>query len=545
MRAGIAAAALGLAALAAAPAAGQGSSGIPHLRTVSGVTQLVVDGAPFLIRGGELGNSAASDPDHLREAWPRLAALNLNTVLAPVYWEHVEPAEGRFDFALVDSLLAQARRHGLRLVLLWFGSWKNSMSSYAPAWVKTDARRFPRAEGSGGRMEILSPFHPASRDADARAFAALMRHLRHADAGRNTVLMVQVENEVGMIPDARDHSPAADSAFAAPVPEAVLAALRARPRAAGGELIAAWRAAGARARGSWAEVFGPGCVAEEAFMAWHFARYVEHVAAAGKAEHPLPLFVNAALPRPGYAPGRYPSAGPLPHLAAIWRVGAPSIDFLSPDVYFPNFVEWVDRYAAAGTPLFVPEAGPGPGSAAQALYVVGAHAALGYSPFAVEKLDSSAAIPLRRAYALLDQLAPLIAEHGPRGTLAGVAPSVAFDGTVDDAPRRVEMGGYALTVSFRDPWTAPEARARMPPSGGLVIALAEDEYLVAGTGLVVTFAPASGTGSAGILGIQQGRYEAGRWVGGLWLNGDESHQGRHLRIPPGEFQIQRVRVYRY
>src|SRR5262249_34160224 len=208
-----------LIAIASSLAAQQRDVGIPQLRKQGTATQLVVDGKPFLILGGELGNSPASDVERMRPMWARLRALNLNTVVAPVYWEFLEPREGQFDFALVDSLIAQARASDMRLVLLWFGSWKNSMSSYVPEYVKTNQARFPRTEATRGQgQEILSPFHSANWEADARAFAALMRHLRTFDGTQYTVLMVQVENETGMIPEARDHSPAADSLYARAVP---------------------------------------------------------------------------------------------------------------------------------------------------------------------------------------------------------------------------------------------------------------------------------------------------------------------------------------
>jgi len=184
----VAAAPLAPTALPAAPA----ETPLPRLEQVGGATQLLVDGRPFLIQGGELGNSSG-EPDYLRPFWPKFKALNLNTLVVPVYWDILEPAEDKFDFATVDGLLTDARANGMRLVLLWFGSWKNSMSCYAPGWVKTDTTRFPRARDSQGQaMEILTAFAAANRDADARAFAALMRHLREADGAQHTVILVQV-----------------------------------------------------------------------------------------------------------------------------------------------------------------------------------------------------------------------------------------------------------------------------------------------------------------------------------------------------------------
>jgi beta-galactosidase GanA len=225
---------------------------MPHLRRQGTAIQLVVDGKPFLVRGGELGNSTASNPVFLEPFWPKFAELNMNTVLAPVYWELVEPEEGRFDFSTLDRLVADARRNGMRLVLLWFGSWKNSMSCYAPAWVKRDLQRFPRAADLDGTpQEILSPFSAENRDADARAFAALQGHLRRTDEASRTVLMVQVENEIGMIPTARDHSAEADRAFASTVPAELMAALVARREELAPELRALWLAAGGKASGTW------------------------------------------------------------------------------------------------------------------------------------------------------------------------------------------------------------------------------------------------------------------------------------------------------
>ena len=542
------------------------SDGVPHLRRQGTATQLVVGGEPFLIRGGELGNSTASNVEHLRQFWPTLKALNLNTVLAPVYWELLEPEEGRFDHTLVDSLIADARRHDMRLVLLWFGSWKNSMSSYAPAWVKTNQARFPRTEATRGQgQEILSPFSAANVESDARAFAALLRHLREVDGTRHTVLMVQVENEIGMIPEARDHSATADSLYARPVPPELMAYLQRHRAALAPELRARWDSAGGRASGTWEAVFGPGVHTEELFMAWHFARYAERVAAAGKAEHPLPMFANAALIRPGYLPGRYVSAGPLPHLVDVWRAGAPSLDFIAPDIYFPNFAEWTGKYVRSGNPLFVPEARLTPQAGVDALYAFGRHDAIGYSPFA-----------------LLAELAPLIAQHQGRGTMTAVMPPTAFDGTVNDSAQTVALQGaaYTLHVSFAPPpgppttappgtpgtptgqegpvsfspgmpgATLPAPAAALPrpatPRGGIVIALAPDEFLIAGTGIVVTFAP-NGPGApiAGILSADEGRYENGRWVPGRRMNGDQTHQGRHVSLGGGDLSMQRVRLYRY
>jgi beta-galactosidase GanA len=520
----------------AIPAHATQNPSIPHLREQGNATQLIVDGKPFLVLGGELGNSSSSSLEYMRPIWPELVSLNLNTVLTPVYWELIEPVEGRFDFSLVDGLLQEARKHQLRLVPLWFASWKNSMSCYAPAWVKTNQKRFPRSQDKTGRgMEILSPFSQENVEADARAFAAFMRHLREADGRDHTVVMVQVENEIGMIPDSRDRSAIADKLYNGAVPAELMKYLAEHRDALIPEFREVWAGAAFRTHGTWEEVFGPGSQAEEIFMAWHFAQYVNRVAEHGKAEYRLPMFVNAALIRPGHMPGQYPSAGPLPHLIDVWRAGAPQIDFLSPDIYFANFAEWCRKYHRSGNPLFIPEAVLSPLAAVNALYAIGQHDAIGFCPFSIESLQNPEDVPLARSYAMLAQLAPLILEHQGKSVMAGVLP----EGPEQRAPKQVRLGGYILNITYDRPSTDSL-------SGGLVIALGPDEFIFAGTGLIVTFeADSSAAQNVGILSVQEGKYVNGQWVPGRLLNGDQTHQGRHLRLAPGKFDIQRIKLYRY
>ena len=258
--------------------------------------------------------------------------MHLNTVLAPVYWELMEPKEGQFDFTLVDGQIQAAQSNNLRLVFLWFGSWKNGTSSYVPAWVKTAQDRFPRIQDKDGKsVELLSPLSAASRDADSRAFAALMRHIKEVDS-RRRVIMIQVENEVGMVGDSRDRSEAANKAFAEPVPKEVLDYMTSQKDTLYPEFRKAWEAAGAKTSGNWEEVFGKSPYTDEIFMAWNYARYVGRVAAAGKAEYPIPMFVNTWRALGDRMPGTYPSGGPEPHVGDLWKVGAPAIDFRSPDM---------------------------------------------------------------------------------------------------------------------------------------------------------------------------------------------------------------------
>lgn len=519
----------------------------PRLVEQGSTRALVVHDKPFLILGGELGNSSASSAEYMERHWPRLKAMNLNTVLAPVYWELLEPAEGQFDWSSVDALLRDARAHDLKLVVLWFGAWKNSMSTYVPSWVKRDQKRFPRVQvADGSSVEILSAFSAETRNVDARAFAAFMEYLKRVDGDANTVIMVQVENEIGMLPIARERGPVADRAFASPVPAELLRALAARGEALEPELLACWKAHGRRGSGSWAQVFGPDEGGEEVFTAWHYARFADALVKAGKAKYGLPMFVNAALNRTGRKPGEYPSGGPLPHLLDVWKAGAPSLDFLAPDIYFPNFSQLAARFNRADNVLFVPEANnatntQGP---ANAFFAFGELDALGFSPFSIESLGD-APNALSRTYAVLDQLAPLMHAHRGKAHMAGFRALIHEDGTIVDTPVKRTLGGIEFTVTFVDPWT-PRDRQTIGDHGGMVIWAGDEDYWFAGQGITVTYQGADrGPPLVGIDIAEEGVFEKGRWVPGRRLNGDQTHQGRHIRLPPGNPQIQKVRFYRY
>ncbi len=513
---------------------------LPHLKKQGTATQLIVKGEPFLILGGELGNSTASDMAYLRPFWEKFKKMHLNTILCPVYWELLEPEEGKFDFTLVDSVIYNARQHRLHLVLLWFGSWKNSMSCYAPLWVKTNQKRFPRVRTQDGKsLEILTPFSEENRNADAKAFRTLMKHIRSIDEREHTVIMVQVENEIGMLQDARDYCDQANRLFASRVPEEFVHYLMKNKGTLVPEFREIWQISGFITKGSWKDLFGIGLHTDEIFMAWYFAQYTNFVAAAGKEEYPLPMFVNAALIRPGYKPGQYPSAGPLPHLMDVWRAAAPKIDFLAPDIYFKNLIEWCALYDRSGNPLFVPEISNAT-SPTSAFYVIGQHNAIGYSPFSIESLNPENHA-LTKAYEILHQLSTIILENQGKQRMAGVL----LDST--QQYKEVELGDYLFHVRHEYTWAyAQKSEGEPSRVGGMIIMLAPDEFYIAGSGIIVTFKPRRNKGTiAGIASIDEGRFIDGKWQPGRRLNGDQSHQGRHLHLPANSYGIQKVRLYEY
>jgi hypothetical protein len=491
--------------------------GVPHLEKKDTSYQLVVDGKPFLMLAGELHNSSASSLAYLEPIWPRMKSLGLNTVLVPLYWELVEPEEGRFDFALLDGIVAAAREVDLRLVFLWFGTWKNAASSYVPEWVKAAPKRFPRLQYRPGEdVDALSCFSQLSCQADSSAFATVMRRIRQIDEGKHTVLMVQVENEPGVLGFPRDRSAAADAAYKQPVPQELIAYLQAHRESLAPALQRIWGSTGFRASGTWSDAFAN--VADEVFMAWYVARYIDQVAAAGKAEYDIPLYANAWLiGSQTQRAGDYPSGGPVYRMLDVWKAGAAHIDLLAPDIYLQDFRSACQAYTRPDNPLFIPEAHRDERAAAAVFYALAQHDALGFAPFGIDGVQEPH--PLSASYRLLSEMMPVLAGYQGTGRMAG------FFQQADGEIWEVRLGDYYLRIKTNQPLQPGRV-----PGGGLVINLAEDEYLCAGRGLTFEFSKPAGPVNVEFLWAEEGSYENGQWVTGRRLNGDETSHGRIVRL---------------
>ena len=502
----------------------------------------------FRILGGELSNSAATSVSDIDEVLPRMKTLGLNTVLVPVYWEFLEPVEGQMDFTLVDRTIDVARQQGLKIVPLWFGVWKNSMSCYAPAWFKRDVKRFPRAVTAEGKpLEIASCFSDNVLQADLKAFSALMQRIAEKDPQREVVIMMQIENEIGMLESARDHSPLAEKAYK---------------------------------EERWAERYGTDDYADEKFMAWHYARSVEHLAKAARQIHDMPLYVNAAMNSRGRKPGEYPSAGPLAHLADIWKAGAPSIDILAPDIYDTGFKSWASQYAMPLRPqdggkvknrLFIPESRCCENSGVRALYAFGEHQTLGFSPFAIDQASSKETESVTQAYNLLHQIV------NSKWSNSKMSWGLLFD--QEDKERVIDDEGVVMTCRhyFTLPWD-PRATdgSTWPEGGAMLIRLGKYDYLMAGSGVVIDFKTRTekqqeqqkklgedGFAEVGneMFNVQRSMFN-GKRLGLLSVdevtidhqgqiqflrrhNGDQSHQGRHARISVDDWKILHIQLYEY
>jgi beta-galactosidase GanA len=508
---------------------------IPHLVQKDGRYALFVDGAPFLILGAQANNSS-NWPATLPKVWSAIEYLHANTLEIPIYWEQFEPQSGQFDYTAMDTVLAEARAHHVHLVLLWFGTWKNGSQHYMPEWMKLEPQRYFHVTSKNGEavVDSPSPFATASLAADIHAFTAFMQHLKAADQER-TVLMVQVENETGTWGALRDYSPAAEKLFAGPVPANVLKAMN--------KQLAAPSA-------NWQDVFGP--EAEVCFHAWAVARYVQQVAAAGKAVYPLPLYTNAALRdplKPG-APGSYESGGPTDNVIPIWKDEAPALDLLAPDIYLSEsaaYLKVLELYHRPDNPLFVPETS---GSARVARFFFSALGlqAIGFSPFGLDYTrahltqtgepggEDSFLEPTAQNYRLIAPMMRDIARLNFVGKLQAVA---EVNG---ELTQTLHFGAWDAVVSYGAVRNGA-AKGNPEPTGRVLVAqLSDNQFLVTGLFCRVDFVPTNATEHRQFLRVEEGIYQDGAFQFQRILNGDQTDWGLNFSADP---EVLRVSVATY
>ncbi|MDQ2832593.1 MAG: DUF5597 domain-containing protein [Acidobacteriota bacterium] len=500
----------------------------PSLTQQAGHHAFMVDGKPFLILGAQINNSS-SWPAALATAWPALEAIHVNTVEAPVYWEQMEPTPGHFDFSSADLLINGAREHHLRLVILWFGTWKNGQNHYVPEWVKSNPQKYPRQVSAYGKLlDVMSPNSPANLEADQHAFAALMRHIHETDSTQHTVIMMQVENESGGIGSVRDYSPAAQKLFTAEVPAPLASSLHLK-------------------RGTWQQVFGAD--ADERFAAYSTATYINAVVKAGKAEHNIPMYCNVWLTYPVHAlenrdrasaGQEYPSGGAQQQNIPMWKAAAPSIDMLGPDFYSDDaafFHSIIATYARPDNPLFIPETGLSKTNLGPYFFYALGHGAIGFSPFGVDytgwTLTADGKMPtwLSEDFALFHPIEQQVAQWNLEGKLQTAVEEKG-------SPRqRLHFGNLDAIVSFghpqRDGQTPPgtpdlQGRAMIAQTGPM-------QFVVTGFDSSVTFVQAaapeekSPTQQVEILRAEEGTYVNNIWQSTRIWNGDQTDRGLNFR----------------
>lgn len=529
----------------------------PYLKQQGTTKVLMVHDKPFVMLAGELHNSNSSTPEAMEASCQKAVELGMNSVIATLSWELIEPEEDCFDFSTVDMVVETARKHGLKLELIWFGSWKNAQCAYAPAWVKRDLERFPRAEmrkgKRSGRMEILGAVNYSTlsylgeetRAADAKAFRAVMAHIREIDSEENTVLMMQVENETGVLTAAREHSARADELFYGPAPAALVQYLKAHTENMAADVKAEVEK-GAET-GTWEECFG--AVAEEIFSAYCVSSYVNAVASAGKAAYDIPMSANCWLEQ-GKA-GDYPSGGPVARVMEVWQFSAPAIDVLAPDIYIPAFCAVCEEYTKNGNPLFIPEIATHAYAGVRQLYAVGRHHAVCYAPFGFEDIGrpflgmsgvgmdlTDPALSTRQDAAEYREITAAL-----RSMLHKIAPKLGTNdlqavSSEQGREQKLVLGDFGFTVKMGADGTARE----QAPGGALVLKESEDTFWLLCVNCVPTpFSNVQQKPYWDYLDVEEGYFEAdGRWHATLRRNGDEIAVMRF-----GAPMILRVKLFAY
>ncbi|MCM1542683.1 MAG: DUF5597 domain-containing protein [Blautia sp.] len=516
-----------------------------------------VNGKPFIALAGEPHNSSASTVYSMKEVWEDARELGLNTLVLPVTWELIEPKEGEFDFHVQDELIFQARERGMHLIFLWFGTWKNAQCMYAPEWVKTDLKRFPRAQIEKGQNKIslkdfygmtyttLSYLGEETKKADAKAFAAFMEHLKQTDEKEQTVIAVQVENEVGIQGAGREHSDLADALFAGEVPQDFAEYMRSHTEEMAQDVRETIEKG--QAGKTWTEVFGD--TAEEIFSAYHIAGYVNEVAKAGKAAYSLPMTANCWLDK-GEKPGMYPSGGPVSRMMEVWRYAAPSIDIISPDIYVRNFCEICDEYRKLGNPLFIAETASHSHAGPRLVYVIGHHHALCYSPFGFGDMGKEFGSAQGFLFGM-DTEDPLLGVSQNRAeyrwynhTLASMMDKLtekygtdSLQAVIGENPseNRMNFGKFGIMALFDNPV--------LTRKDGVCMALQESEdtfYIIANACILVPVSLEQDKRNLDILALEEGYFENGDWIMTRRLNGDEL-----FNMSYEEPTLLRIRLFNY
>ena len=529
----------------------------PALVQEDGITHFEVNGKPFLMLTGELHNSTSTSESYMESigVWEQMRYANFNTVIASCSWDVIEDEPGHYDFTSVDHVIRSARKNGLKVVMIWFVSWKNGNSTYAPSYIKRDPVTYPLVQTpDGGFLNVLSTFGQESLKADRDAFAALMQHINEIDRDY-TVIMMQVENEMGILGSVRDFSPAAQEAWEGQVPSDLMEYLSSHKGQLFPELERVWGENGYKMSGTWEEVFGTSHTTaediltdypyytEEIFQAYHYAKYVNEITAAGKAAHDIPMYVNNWLRQPGMInPGQFPSGSPLPEVIDVWRAAAPAVDFTAPDIYISEY-EWVlSQFALSNNPIFIPECRV---DVSKALYAYGEYDALGFAPFGFDGAQNATGEysadfeNLAKCYKILSGMDQMIIRNYGSDKLRGLRV------TEENASPSVQMGDYILTARSsvrnqrafnygqgaaqmaRENAQLAAASQQQAQSGALILQTSPDEFYIVGINVSFSFAPKDADAQTRIFtdAIEEGTFVKGKWVPGRRLNGDENRVG--------------------
>ena len=503
----------------------------------------IVDGKPFFPFGTELllqSGYSVRDESEIDAAFKALQLTHGNTGEFPVYWDEVEPEEGKFNFSSVDTLISFARRYGVKLCLLWFGTWKNGTMDYAPAWIKTNPQRFQREKAPSGKdVWVLSAHCTATLEADKQAFSALCRHLKAKDKTEHTVIGIQVENEPNITEIDRDHGTEAQTVFDSPVPALLVSGMKTAGR---GDVYDRWQKSGGKESGTWTGLFG--AEAGHFMHTWAMATYIDAVAKAGKDVYDLPMYINIAGPARDY------------DVLDIWKWFTPHIKIIGPDIYIRDSKEFdfvCAKYTRGDNPLFAPESW----GSINMLHAIADYNTVGYFTQNIRRasiygdvLSIPETILKINMMQCVSAVMPLILKYRGTGKIQAIMQPEK------EEVQKLDFDGFTGIVEFGDwrPAYVPRNPPDNSPGGGMVIQASRNEFYIAGNNCrlhinakppfdrveptKVTARWPYGNGVGYTISIEEGHFDAdGVFVADRRRNGDETYHGAWVEPNIGVVRI--------
>ncbi|WP_430611746.1 DUF5597 domain-containing protein [Enterococcus sp. DIV0876] len=473
---------------------------------------------------GEVHNSSASSIEYMEKmVWRRIDQLAINTLLIPIYWELFEPQQGVFDYSLLENHLKNAADKKVQVIFLWYGLWKNGLSTYVPQWMKVDdTGRFIRVQDKNGHhLESFTPLCKNSTEADIVAFGKLCSYLADHPL-KDHVAMIQVENELGCLQTDRDYSDCAQNQYQGKLPTVIQ---NVYPEAL-----------------FWHDIPH----SQECFMAYYYAKTIESLAKLVEKHLDIPVFTNVWLKKVGKMPGEYPSGGAIDTTWKVWKAVAKSLTFIAPDIYEEDISAILSAYSDDQS-LFIPETRIDKKYISNIFYAFG-KGAIGYSPFGIEDLladqkdqnytflkqlglekeafnceDTKAY--LNRGYEIISELTPLLLH--PKAAVFSFRKENCNQLIFEDTDYRWEIKLF----STKD----------MIHSAGMIIKL-EDTYYCTGANIAFNLNLLQHSQQrVGILSLEEGYFDSGVWQKTRQLNGDEAY----YPFIGEAFKIVKMKLFKY
>lgn len=489
---------------------------------------LIVNGQPYFIFGGEVHNSSCSTISYFQEyVISQITDIPVNTLLLPIYWEMIEKEEGQYDMSLVKDIIDIMRANNLKIVFLWFGLWKNGLSTYIPAWMKINRKKYAFCQNEHGEsLYTVSPLCFEAIEKDCQAYAELMKFIQSYDKSENTVIMMQVENEVGLLQSDRDYSSLATKYFNEMIPHDLKDYTH--------------------FEGTWQDVFKQD--APEIFMTYYYAKAIEKITKIGKEIYPIPTITNVWLNKENEKPGQYPSGGAIFKNLQLYQYLTPSLDLIAPDIYVKTIDEVSQQYASQGL-LMIPETRQDKTYMSNIIYTIAKYPLIGYSPFGIEDFhenqettrlyhflsslgierdafDPSGSLPyLQNIYYDLSKLWPLIFKYRQQNK---IYPFIRKNMMKNDC---LSISNYNIMVTYLN-------QEKNINGAGMIIDL-DDEWLIYGVNCFMQVS--NSVSQLGILHLEEKKYVDGKWETKRILNGDERY-GIYILDQP---KLLKVKFHKY